>query len=140
MNESRTFVDTNVLVYAVDRQAASKRARALAILVELGSSVVVSTQVIQEFYVASTHKLARRLPVDEAERRVEELLQTDVVVIDPRLIRQAISLSRDHQLSFWDALIVQAAQSRGCTRLLTEDLQDGRRFGTVRVENPFAGL
>jgi predicted nucleic acid-binding protein len=140
MNESRTFVDTNVLVYAVDRQAASKRARALTILVELGSSLVVSTQVIQEFYVAATRKLSRRLPIDEAERRVEELLQTDVVVIDPRLIRQAISLSKDHQLSFWDALIVQAAQSRGCTRLLTEDLQDGRRFGTLRVEDPFAGL
>jgi predicted nucleic acid-binding protein len=64
----------------------------------------------------------------------------DVVVLDVPLVVRAVARSREHRLSLWDALIVQAAHSRGCTRLLTEDLQDGRQFGALRVENPFAGV
>jgi len=137
MTGSRTFVDTNVLVYAVDRQAGPKRARALTLLIELGASIVISTQVIQEFFVTATRKLAQPLPLDEAEHRVGELARVDVVVLDLPLIRNAISLSREHTLSFWDALLIQSAHVRGCTRLLTEDMQHGREFGRLRVENPF---
>jgi predicted nucleic acid-binding protein len=140
MNADRTFVDTNVLVYSVDRHARAKQKRALALLLELGASLVISTQVMQEFYVTATRKLPRPLSPAEADDHIERLARTDVVVVDVPLIRMAISLSREHRLALWDALIVESARARGCSRLLTEDLQDGHRFGSLRVENPFAGL
>jgi predicted nucleic acid-binding protein len=138
MSADRAFVDTNVLIYAVDRHAGAKRTRALDLLIELGSSLVISTQVIEEFFATATRKLAQRLSHDEAVRRVDELARVDVVVIDVRHIRSAITLTQEHRLSFWDALIVEAARAGNCTRLLTEDVQHGREFGRLRVENPFA--
>lgn len=140
MTADRTFVDTNVFVYAVDRHNPRKRSRAQTLLLSYGSSIVLSTQVLQEFYVTATRKLPVPLSSEDAEQRVEELSRLDVVSIDVPLVRVAISLSREHRLSFWDALVVAAAEARGCSRLLSEDLQDGRQFGRVRVENPFRSL
>jgi len=138
MSVDKAFVDTNILIYAVDRHAGAKRTRALELLIELGSSVVISTQVIEEFFATATRKLPLRLSHDEAVRRVDELARVDVVVVDVPLIRSAIVLTQEHRLSFWDALIVEAARAGCCARLLTEDLTHGREFGRLRVENPFA--
>ena len=140
MSGDKTFVDTNVFVYAIDRHAGAKQKRAQELLAQLGSSIVLSSQVLQEFYVTVTRKLAKPLPPDEAERRVHELSGLDVLLIDVPIIRAAITLSRHHRLSFWDALVIGSAHARGCARLVSEDLQDGRVFGDVRIENPFAGL
>ena len=74
---------------------------------------------------------------DDAEQQIVNFSAFDVVVIGPPMIRAAIALVREHQVSLWDALIIEAARLRGCARLLSEDLQDGRTFGTVRIENPF---
>lgn len=137
MNGDRTFVDTNVLVYAIDRNSPAKQAQARMLLAELSGSIVISTQVLLEFYVTATRKLAKPLSPEDAERRVHELSGTDVVDITAPLVRTAVVLSREYQLSLWDALIVESARTRGCRRLLSEDLQDGREFGNVRVENPF---
>ena len=138
MNGEKAFVDTNVFVYAVDRHAPGKQRRAQAVLEELGaSSIVLSTQVLQEFYVTATRKLVAPLSAEDAERRVHELSDLDVVVVELPLIRAAIALSREHSLALWDALIIESARTRDCRRLLSEDLQDGRQFGRVRVENPF---
>jgi predicted nucleic acid-binding protein len=134
----RTFLDTNVLVYAADLDAGEKRSTARRILAELlpAAAAVVSTQVLQEFYVVATKKLA----VDPAiaRRKVELLARTDVVRIDEGLVLQAIDLHRLHTLSFWDALVIKAAAHAGCARLLSEDLQPGRIVDGVRIENPFA--
>jgi predicted nucleic acid-binding protein len=133
----RTFLDTNVLVYADDLDAGDKRTRARQVLAELLSSAaaVLSTQVLQEFYVVATKKLS----VDPAiaRRKVELLARADVVRIDEALILQAIDLHRLHTLSFWDALVIKAAARAGCVRLLSEDLQEGRTIEGVRIENPF---
>lgn len=137
MNGDRTFVDTNVLVYAIDRNSPAKQARAQMLLAELAGSIVISTQVLLEFYVTATRKLPRPLSPEDAERRVQELSGTDVVDVTVPLVRDAITLAREHRLSLWDALIVESARARGCHRLLSEDLQHGREFGIVRVENPF---
>jgi predicted nucleic acid-binding protein len=137
MNGDRAFVDTNVLVYAVDTNSPSKRVRAQSLLAELAGSIVISTQVLLEFYVTATRKLAKPLSPEDAERRVHELSGTDVVEVTAPIVRTAVALSRAHRLSVWDALIVESARARGCRRLLSEDLQDGREFGIVRVENPF---
>ena len=133
----RVFIDTNVIVYADDLDAAAKRERAREILqqVLIDGNGVVSTQVLQEFFVAATRKLG--VAAEIARRKVELLARLDVVTIEPSLILDAIDLHRLHPISFWDALIVQSAVASGCRRLLTEDLQSGRNIGGVQIENPF---
>jgi predicted nucleic acid-binding protein len=139
MNDS-VFVDTNVLVYLFDADSPEKQERARAILEIEGPSgrLVLSTQVLQEFFVSVTRKLKPPVPPSEAEAAARDLAALDVVEIEAPMVFRAISRSRRHTLSLWDALIVEAALARGCTRLLSEDLQDGRRFGGLVVENPFA--
>ena len=137
MNGDRAFVDTNVLIDAVDTNNPSKQTRARLLLTEIAESMVISTQVLLEFYVTATRKLATPMSEEDAGRRVQELSGTDVVDVTVPLVRAALALSREHRLSMWDALIVESARARGCRRLFTEDLQHGREFGIVRVENPF---
>jgi predicted nucleic acid-binding protein len=133
----RVFVDTNVFIYADDRAARTKRVRARTVLSELirARQAVVSTQVMQEYFVAATRKLG--LSPERARIRVERLNRLDVVLIRPELVLGAIDLCRLHALSFWDALVVRSASASGCGRLLTEDLQDGQTIDGVRIENPF---
>lgn len=134
----RRFLDTNVLLYADDEDAGEKRDRARRLLREAfaAGDAVVSTQVLQEYFVNATRKLG----VDPAiaRRKVEIVAELDVVRIDLDLIYSAIDLHRLHSLSFWDALIVRAAAVAGCGLLLTEDLQHGRVIDGVRIEDPFA--
>jgi predicted nucleic acid-binding protein len=136
---SRTFFDTNVLVYLFDADSPDKQARAREALGEhlAGGAVVVSTQVLQEFFVTVTRKLARPLPADEAERALQRLMELAVVQVDPDQILAAAASSRRDRISFWDALILTAAAVAGCEEVLSEDLQHGRSFGRVRVVNPF---
>jgi predicted nucleic acid-binding protein len=133
----RVFIDTNVIVYADDLDAGAKRERAREVLhqVLIDCNGVVSTQVLQEFFVAATRKLG--VAPEIARRKVELLARLDVVTIEPSLILDAIDLYRLHAISFWDALVVQSAVASGCRRLLTEDLQSGRNIAGVQIENPF---
>jgi predicted nucleic acid-binding protein len=133
----RVFVDTNVFVYADDRSAREKRARARDVLSELIRSrrAVVSTQILQEYFVIAIKKLG--LAPDRARTRVERLSRLDVVIVRPELVLGAIDLHRLHGLSFWDALVVRAAAAAGCPRVLSEDLQDGQLIDGVKIENPF---
>ena len=138
---SKSFVDTNVAVYAMDDGAPAKQARAREFLRGArAESHVVSPQVLQEFYNAVTRKLARPVPATEAEQAVRLLSRLTVVPADAALVVAAIELHRRHQFSLWDALILQSALAGGCTRLVTEDLQDGFRLASLVVENPFRGL
>jgi predicted nucleic acid-binding protein len=134
----RVFVDTNVFVYLFDADAAAKRARARALLEAVGSEIVVSTQVMQEFYVTVTRKLATPLPPAEAEAATRDLAAFNVVVTDASMVLRAIARVRTAAISFWDALIVEAAIEAGCERLLSEDLQAGQQFGNLTIENPFS--
>ena len=131
------FLDSNVLIYAVSSspQEAAKRDRALD-LIE-GKDFGLSAQVLQEFYTLVTRRLARTLIETDAERATRSFAQLPVVTADAHLVLDAISLSRRHRLSLWDALIVQAAVKAGCTTVLTEALQDGLEIGTLRIANPF---
>jgi predicted nucleic acid-binding protein len=135
------FVDTNVWVYAVDAADPVKRARALeAIAPASGRNLVVSTQVLTEFYAVVTRKLAVPVPVEDAEAMVVQLSMLPVVAIDGSLVASAITASRAWRISIWDALILRAAEVAGCRRVLSEDLADGRTYGSVVVETPFAAL
>jgi predicted nucleic acid-binding protein len=135
----RVFLDTNILVYLYDSDAPEKQERARSILERDGASaeITISTQVLQEFYVTVARKFAKRLSEEEALLATRSLCELSLVQVDVALIFDAIRLARRHQLSLWDALIIEAALKAECETLLTEDLQNGQRFGRLRIENPF---
>jgi predicted nucleic acid-binding protein len=134
----KTFIDTNVFVYAIDDAEPIKRDIAQSVLAsgEYGE-LVLSSQVLGEFYVTVTRKLAGRVSEAEAEQGLDRLCQHPVVPVDSTLVRSAVQISRSSQISYWDGLVVAAAARAGCERLLTEDLNDGQVISSVRVENPF---
>ena len=135
------FFDTNVLVYAVDAGDPARRERALNRLARAASegTVVLSTQVLQEFYAIATRKLQPPLPVPEAAAQVQRLCAFQVMGGTAQSVQAAIALAQEHQLQWWDALILEAALRAGADVLISEDGQAGRRFGRLVVENPFAG-
>jgi|tagenome__1003787_1003787.scaffolds.fasta_scaffold20680073_2 predicted nucleic acid-binding protein len=135
----RIFLDTNVLVYLYDNDAPEKQARSRSIL-EQGRErfrLIISTQVLQEFYVTVTRKLSLALSDGEILQAMRGLQEFPAVQINVPMIFDAIKLGRRYQISFWDALITQAALVAGCSRLLTEDLQNGLRIDGLTIENPF---
>ena len=136
----RVFIDTNVLVYADDLDAGAKNTLAKSLVAEAlrQGTGVLSTQVLQEFFAVTTRKLG--VAAEVARRKVELLAHLEVVRIDVDAILSAIDLHRLHTMSFWDALIIQAAASAGCSRVISEDLQHGRTVSGVKIENPFLGL
>lgn len=136
---SRSFFDTNVLVYLFDNCDPEKKIRAQRVFAEEseGGRAVLSTQVLQEFYWAVTRKLENPLPEEIAEQRVRDFCELPLVRVDGPMILAAIARSRSQSFSFWDALILEAALRAGAGRLLTEDLQHGQRIGGLTVENPF---
>lgn len=138
-SEARAFVDTNVLLYAYDASETVKQPVARATLERLwrDRNGAVSTQVLTEFYNAATRKLDP--PMSRAGAREIIALYTawPVIVLEPALILAATRIEEEHQLSLWDALVIEAARVAGAERLLTEDLQHGQVIGGVRIENPF---
>ncbi|MGH9380249.1 MAG: PIN domain-containing protein [Thermoanaerobaculia bacterium] len=134
-----TFVDTDILVYAEDRDAGEKHEAARDLITDLWHSGdgVVSVQVLQEFFVNVTRKVPR--PVDPVEARaiVEQYLTWRVVQNTGALLLAGIRLASSLQISFWDALLIQAALDEGCERIWTEDLSHGRRVGDLTILNPF---
>ncbi|WP_158088531.1 PIN domain-containing protein [Thermoactinospora rubra] len=131
-----TFIDTSVFVYAVDVADPGKQKRAQDALAR-ATGPTVSPQVMSEFFVVTTRKLATPLPPEEAEEMIEAMALLRCVPIDADLVRAAVGLGRRHRLSHWDALMVAAAQRGGCETLLTEDLADGAVYDSVRACNPF---
>lgn len=135
----RSFFDTNVLVYLFDGDAPAKKGKAQALLKEEVSEgrAVLSTQVLQEFYVTVTRKLAEPLPVDMAEKAVRDLAVLPLMQVDAELIQAAIRRCRRSRFTFWDALIIETALASGAVRLLSEDLQNGQIIEGMKIENPF---
>lgn len=133
------FVDTNILVYARDTRDPRKRQRALDWLERLWRDQCgrTSTQVLNEYYVTVTRKLPPCLAADAAWDDVEALGAWQPQVTNLELMRRARSVAAAMPLSWWDALVVAAAQLQGCAVLLSEDLGHRTRYGGVRVHNPF---
>lgn len=137
----KTFVDTNVLIYAHDVDAKAKHEVAKCVLRELWSqrAGVVSMQVLQEFYVNVTRKIATPLPKDVA-RLVVNSYSIWCVDTSPAEIATAFRIEDESRIGFWDALIVASAAKSGATRILSEDLNAQQRIAGIPVENPFAQL
>jgi len=140
MND-RIFVDTNVLVYAYDRSEPQKQQQALRVLDRLATTGagVISTQVLSEFFVAVTRKIAAPLSIDEAHERVKNYLQSWTILdLTGMVVLEAIRGVRDHQFNFWDAQIWAAARLNQVTVVFSEDFNVGAVIEGVRFANPFA--
>ncbi len=130
------FVDTNIFLYCFDLSAPAKRDIALARISALEESLVTSTQVLQEFYWNATKKLG--MTPAEARRAVEHLSKRKIVQVGAPLVLSAIDTSERYRITFWDALIVEAAALAKADVLLSEDLNPGQVIRGMKVDNPFS--
>lgn len=133
----KTFLDTNVLVYAADKTVPEKQRIARELIWKLARSRlgVVSTQVLQEYYVTVTGKLG--FEPWEAKNDLLKWQNFEVITLSELLIGEAIDVSVGNQISFWDALILVAARAANCDELATEDLNHGQVINNIRIVNPF---
>jgi len=138
MND-KTFIDTNVLVYAHEADQGAKYEIASSVLNALWSdgNGAVSMQVLQEFYVTVTRKIARPMSKSAARFLVEDYAAW-CVETTPVEIAAAFRIEDQARISFWDALILAAAQKSGATRVLSEDINAGQKIAGIKIENPFA--
>ena len=142
MSDGKYFLDTNVLVYANDNTEEVKHTTAVLLITDgiRSGRVVISTQVLSEFWVTVTQKIKVPLDREKAEKEIESFRAFRVIGIEYHTVRTAIHIQKRYQLSYWDALIISAAQMAGCEYLFSEDLNEGQRYGNVVVSNPFAAF
>ena len=135
------FVDTNILIYAHDRSTGIKHERARRIIEHLWTSGqgVLSTQVLQELCINLRRKVARPLPVEEIRQLLQDYLSWEIVVNAPEAVIRALEIEVQYKTSFWDALILQAAEQSGAAMLYSEDLATGQSYGSIQVVNPLLG-
>ena len=135
----RVFFDTNVLVYLFDQGAPEKQRSAQErFRLHAGDgSLLLSTQVLQEFYVTVTRKLSTPLGGAEALEAVQRFATFSLIQTDANLIVRAAERTQREMVSFWDGLILEAALAGGASRLLSEDMQSGRNISGMILENPF---
>ena len=135
------FVDTNILIYAYDRTTGIKheRARQLIERLWLSGEGALSTQVLQELCVNLRRKVTPPVPVDEIRRLVQDYLSWKIVANTGESVIRALEIEARYKTSFWDGLILQAAEESGATILYSEDLATGQRYGAVQVVNPLLG-
>ena len=133
------FVDTNILVYAHDRSAGAKHDRARALIEQLWQSGngVLSTQVLQELCLNLRRKANPPLQIEETRRLLQDYLSWEVVVNSSESVLQALEIEGGYKTSFWDALILHAAEMSGATVLYSEDFSANQKYGSIRVVNPF---
>jgi len=139
MSGDSVFVDTNIFVYAYDSSAGDKHRTAQKELSDLWASGqgLISTQVLQEFYVSITQKVPRPVDSEQAKEIILDLLQWKVLVNDGQAILEAIEIQQRLRFAFWDALVVQAAIRGGASVLLSEDFESGRLIEGMTIRNPF---
>ena len=134
---SKIFLDTNILVYTVDRNDKKKLSQSRKILENAiaKDKPVISTQVLQEFYSATTTKL--KLDKIIAKNIIHNFRNMEIVQVDLGIIEQGIDISLLFQISFWDSLIIAAAEHANCEMIYTEDLNDTQTIRGIKIVNPF---
>jgi predicted nucleic acid-binding protein len=135
------FVDTNILMYAHDRSAGTKHDRARKLIEHLWNTGegVLSMQVLQELCINLRRKTGGKIPIDEIRRIIQDYLSWEIVINSPESTLHALEIEERYKTSFWDALLLQAAESSGATVLYSEDLAAGQTNGGIRVVNPLVG-
>ncbi|QQZ28077.1 PIN domain-containing protein [Thiothrix subterranea] len=136
---AKAFFDTNVLVYAFDKNEPEKQAIAKRLIGQFGGDgqFIVSTQVLQELYVTLSKMGKQALPAEEVEEIVNDFAEYPLVQVDKMIIASAMKRHQSKAFSFWDSLIVEAALQANCQILFSEDMQDGREIGQLVIQNPF---
>jgi predicted nucleic acid-binding protein len=139
MKEARVFLDTNILVYAHDKSAGSKHEISRDRMIGLWESGlgILSTQVLQEFYVVVTAKLSKPMPPDTARGIIADLLKWEVVVNDGGSILKAIDIGKRYGYSFWESMIIGAALEGQADVLLSEDMKHDQTLSSLKIVNPF---
>jgi len=139
MPEHKAFIDTNIIIYAYDVTAGKKHETARIIITDLWDSGlgVLSTQVLQEFFVNVVQKIPKPVDKQQAKEIVRDFLKWHVVVNTGDSIIDAIDICLRFEYSFWDSMIIEAAIKGGATVLISEDLQDGQVISGVTIKNPF---
>lgn len=139
--KGRVFLDTNIFIYSIDSSGELREKRDIAReLVKAhirDESGVISIQVLQEFFQVATRKIQAPISVEDALEFMQYMASLHIVTPDYDMVVAAVRLHRQYSLSFWDALILQAARASNCARVLSEDLQDGFRLDDLTVKNPF---
>ena len=137
MKAQRFSVDTNILIYSIDTDAGTRHEQAQAVMDALpDADCVLTLQALAEFFHAVTRK--DKMPAEEAAAMVHDWMELfPVAVADGRTLTGAIHMKEAESFSFWDAMLVEAARTAGVTRLLSEDMQNGRIVGALHIENPF---
>ena len=135
------FVDANILIYAHDRAAGPKHERARQLIEHLWATGqgALSTQVLQELCINLRRRVAHPLPSGEIAKLIEDYLSWEIVVNTPQAIVAALGIEARYKISYWDALILHAAESCGAAVLYSEDLSHRQRYGAVEVVNPLRG-
>lgn len=136
------FIDTNILVYAHDRSAGRKHERARDVVERVWATTegVLSTQVLQELCINLRRRMANPFTLEEVRQIIQDYLRWRIIVNTPDSVLQALEIEARYKISFWDALIVQAAETAGATVLYSEDLAAGQTYAGVSVTNPFTDI
>jgi len=139
--KDKVFLDTNILIYAIDTSPSYRRnqeiARKLIATHIQNETGVISIQVLQEFFVVSTGKLKVPLSSEEALEYIQYMSILEIIQPNLDMIITAIHLRKKHLLSFWDAMVIQTARAADCSLLLSEDLNSGFHLGSLTIQNPF---
>lgn len=137
--DDKVFVDTNIIVYAYDVSAGDKHLKAVALMDDLWNSGrgIISSQVLQEFFVTVTGKITKPIDFITAKEIIKDLLKWKTVVVDGETILEAIDIHGRHKYSFWDSVIIASAIEGGAGVLLSEDLSDSHKIKEVVIKNPF---
>ena len=137
----RDFLDSNVLVYAYNRGEPGKQVQAQELLERAiqGETGVLSVQVLGEFFTVVTKRIPSPLSIEDAGEVVDLLAILPVISLDLSMVRRAISAHERYGITYWDSLIVAAAERAGCTRIISEDLNSGQSYLGIMAVNPFLG-
>lgn len=140
MRDDRVFVDTNIIIYAYTASVDWKHKIAMEMMKDLWKTGlgVLSTQVLQEFFVVVTKKIQNPLDIKSAKEIVTDLLTWNIIINDGASILKAIELHKNYRCSFWDAMIIEAAIRGRCTTLLSEDLSNRQIMNGITIKNPFS--
>jgi len=135
----KIFVDTNILIYAHDIDSGLKHDTAVKVITDLWERAngILSNQVLQEFYIVVTKKMPKPTSLPEARVIIKNYLKWQIEENNSNSILRASEIQEKHNISFWDALIVTAAEQAGAAKILTEDMNSGQTIESILIENPF---
>ena len=137
MSDEKYTLDTNILIYSIDRQAGERHRKSIELIEEMSRcDCILTLQALSEFYSAVSRK--NKMPRDEAEAQVNDwMILFPVVNAEPGILQRAMKAVDDHKFSFWDAMLLETAVQAGVTRFLSEDMQHGRIWKGMSIQNPY---